>query len=282
MSNFRRIGEPFKVLGGVNGRLGGNRPGTGSAFVPTDLAGLRLWLDGDDIDTLYQDTLYTVPITANGQSVAAWQDKSGNAHHVIQANAANRPTYRTAIQNNKPIIRFDGNDYLARASAVSTATRGSLYAVFILRALTNQDVLFSISVAAAATQFSMFMPYYGPNPNNRIAIRMRNAANDRVIRGSTVIANNTPCIHEWHSTGAIYNFFVNAINQTEVPIAGANDGAWHSIIAGANTTTVGARQSAGVFNDIQADICELILYDGDMTAYYADIRNYLNNKWAIY
>lgn len=51
------------------------------------------FFDPDDISTLYQDTALTSPVTAVGQSVAAWKDKSGNGYVATQGTAANRPIY---------------------------------------------------------------------------------------------------------------------------------------------------------------------------------------------
>jgi hypothetical protein len=285
MSNFRRIGEPFKVLGGINGQLGGARPGGGVAvtpFVPTDVPGLVLWLDASDISTLFQDVLYTVPVVADGNSIAGFQDKSGNVNHMTQAVVANRPTYKVGIQNALPIVRFDGtNDYLARGNAISSAVRGSVIAVHILRALEGQDTVFCISVAGTGNQFSLFMPYYtAVFPH--LSIRMRNILDDRTVVGNSGHAINMPYLDEWHSNGATYRFFCNGNDEVENPLVGANDGAWFSIIAGANQTSIGARVSGGLFNYIQMDLCELLVYDGDILAYYESIRNYLNDKWAVY
>src|SRR6266545_730699 len=50
----------------------------------------------------------------NGTGVAQWNDYSGNGNHLIQATAANQPTFSpVAGPNNRPAILFDGvNDRL--------------------------------------------------------------------------------------------------------------------------------------------------------------------------
>jgi len=53
------------------------------------------WYDPSDIDTLFQDSAGTTPVTASGQPVGYFGDKSGNDNHPIQATAAARPTYQT-------------------------------------------------------------------------------------------------------------------------------------------------------------------------------------------
>jgi hypothetical protein len=75
-----------------------------------------LWLDSADVATLFTDAARTIPVTADGDSVGAWSDKSASGLHFTQSGTA-RPTYKTGIRNGKPVIRFDGvNDTLARVN----------------------------------------------------------------------------------------------------------------------------------------------------------------------
>lgn len=49
--------------------------------------------------------------------VTTWADSSGNARSITEA--TNKPLYKTAIVNGKPVVRFDGvNDILSRADAL--------------------------------------------------------------------------------------------------------------------------------------------------------------------
>ncbi|MGD8499063.1 MAG: hypothetical protein PVJ86_00355 [Phycisphaerales bacterium] len=71
------------------------------AFLPTDIAGLKLWLDADAIVGLN-----------DGDPVASWLDQSGQGNHATQAAADQKPLYKTNIINGKPVVRFDGaNDF---------------------------------------------------------------------------------------------------------------------------------------------------------------------------
>jgi len=53
------------------------------------------WYDPSNIDTLFQDSAGTTPVTTAGQPVGLMLDNSGNANHATQATAAARPTYQT-------------------------------------------------------------------------------------------------------------------------------------------------------------------------------------------
>lgn len=67
------------------------------------------WYDPSDLSTLWQDTAGTVPVAIAGQPVARIDDKSGNARHLIQASAAQNPTYQID-GSGKSYLLFDGVD----------------------------------------------------------------------------------------------------------------------------------------------------------------------------
>jgi hypothetical protein len=71
----------------------------GGVFDPADLfnGGLKgAWYDASDLTTLWQDTAGTTPVTTDGQSVARWDDKSGNGNNLLQSTSGFRPVYRTS------------------------------------------------------------------------------------------------------------------------------------------------------------------------------------------
>lgn len=47
---------------------------------------------------------------ADADPVESWTDLSGNARHLAQGTAGNRPTFRTNVINGHPVVRFDGVD----------------------------------------------------------------------------------------------------------------------------------------------------------------------------
>lgn len=91
------------------------------AFSPTDVTGLALWIDLSDPTTLYTD-LGTTLVSADGQTIAQANDKSGNARHLTQSTAGSRPTYKTGIVGGRAIGRFAGSHFLTRAlSGISSS-----------------------------------------------------------------------------------------------------------------------------------------------------------------
>lgn len=89
------------------------------AWVPTDVAGLALWLDANDIATLFTDSGGTTPVTTSGDTVGYWSDKSGSGHHVTQSTSGRRPTYQAAGRDTgQPgLVCDDSDDGLTTSSA---------------------------------------------------------------------------------------------------------------------------------------------------------------------
>ena len=88
--------------------------------LPTDYAGLTLWLDAT------QDSF------SDGDPVGTWTDRSGNSRNFTGVTTA-RPTFKTNIFGSKPALMFDGNDVLSIAALSNTIvpkSASSTFAVF--------------------------------------------------------------------------------------------------------------------------------------------------------
>lgn len=95
-------------------------------ILPTDVAGLLLWLDFSDILTLFTDAAKTDQVDADGDVIGAAEDKSGNGNDATQTVAGSKPLFRTGIFNGSSgalsAARFDGvDDALAMALALENA-----------------------------------------------------------------------------------------------------------------------------------------------------------------
>lgn len=51
--------------------------------VPKRLTGLAGWYDASELSTLWQDSAKTIPVGASGETVALWQDRSGNDNDAV-------------------------------------------------------------------------------------------------------------------------------------------------------------------------------------------------------
>jgi hypothetical protein len=66
-----------------------------------------IWLDSTDLTTLFQDSSFTTPVTALGQSVGGWRDKLSNGRSYSQASSGARGLYTTG-----PCVQFTGSLHL--------------------------------------------------------------------------------------------------------------------------------------------------------------------------
>jgi hypothetical protein len=88
-----------------------------TSFSPTQIPNLALWLDAADASTITVD---------GSNNVSEWRDKSGNARHLTQGTALNRPSYVTGVLNGLPVVRPDGvNDFLESSAQTAATWYGS-------------------------------------------------------------------------------------------------------------------------------------------------------------
>jgi len=78
---------------------------------PTDIGGLKLWLDGSDLNGNGNNP-------GNGSLVSQWTDKSGLGHHAINPDSATQPIYVTNAVNSRGGVNFGlkNNDFLETAA----------------------------------------------------------------------------------------------------------------------------------------------------------------------
>lgn len=91
---------------------------TNVGFLPSDIAGLKLWLKADAITGL-----------ADGASVATWADSSGNGNDATQSTAGSQPLYKTGSVNGLPVVRFDGADDWMSTPSIAAITDWTVFVV---------------------------------------------------------------------------------------------------------------------------------------------------------
>ena len=209
-------------------------------FSPLDLSP-ALWLDASD----------TATITASSGSVSQWDDKSGNGRNVTQGTAAAQPTTGTRTLNGLNVVDFDGNDFLSRATFVTTSTFFIFLVVDLdvttgdrwIIATSAENVIFGIG----ANQYRLIQGsnLYGGSPDtNPHVLRATFAATDTVrVDGVQVASGNA-------GTATMGSFLLGGKSAVTAPINGA--------------------------------IAEVIIVDGTLTAQQiTDTETYLATKWGL-
>lgn len=95
-------------------RLSGGHPRYGAVTVPVAGYAARYAPDSPR----WQDFARTTPVTADAQEVHAWDDTSGNGHHLLLAdvNTGKFPLHKLSQINGYAVVRTDGaDDYLKTA-----------------------------------------------------------------------------------------------------------------------------------------------------------------------
>lgn len=98
---------------------------------PEDMSDVAAWYDAQDLSTLWQDSGRTTAVTADGQTVEAWDDKSGNARHAT--NATGTATYSAKGVNGLPAVDFPNlTTHSLVTAAFTLGTTGGLAAFMVM------------------------------------------------------------------------------------------------------------------------------------------------------
>lgn len=132
------------VVPGVNGG-----DGPGGVGVTNGSSSMELWLKADR--GVFSDVACTTS-AGSGNDVACWQDQSGNGWSYTQATSGNRPNFLTAIQNNQPVIRFNGtSDYLSSGAVLAAGNDTFTYFAGWLANTAGTHVIFEQNSATQTT-----------------------------------------------------------------------------------------------------------------------------------
>lgn len=106
-----------------------------TATIPA--AALAVHYDFSDIDTLWQNTAGTTPITADGQEILRVDDKSGNDYHSNARLNIHGPTYRPSVHGSLGVAQSESSNDGAfnRTGAVLTQTE-AIYFIGVAMATT--------------------------------------------------------------------------------------------------------------------------------------------------
>ena len=108
-----------------------------------------LWHDASDISTLSVDTAGATPVTADGDAIGRFLDKSPYAHSFAQPTGTFKALYKTAA--GLSWAQFDGSDDFYSGGDVCDPLTYSYYCITGARITGAAGALFAKSIAAAGT-----------------------------------------------------------------------------------------------------------------------------------
>jgi len=253
------------IIGLPGASVVGNRVSS-SAFSPSDIAGLQLWLKSDAGVLDATDT----PITADNTQVKTWQDQSGNGLDAVQATGALQPVWRNAANgiNGNPAIYFAG-DIMATANLTAGA-----YTIFAVHKATSHGLVYERGVSVSATVGEYL--YTGTITITARRLDGIDKTSSKNYNSSWGISGNTQTTcHSFDGTHAGHTLRVNGSAISLTSVSAVDPGT-----ASANGALyIGAR--AGAIAPITGFVTEIIYYDSVLPlADVLKVESYLIDKWG--
>ena len=218
-----------------------------SAFVPKQIPGIQMWLDG-------ADPLATGTAPAASSAVATWSDKSGNARN---ATGVNGPTYAGGG------ISFNGSQYYTTTySAVPAAETA-----FIVFKAAYPGLNTSVFPIADNNVAGSRRIVYN---NSNLSLQASPSTNR--LTGTTAVTANTQTIYDYiYTSGGTSTSFVNGTQDVTNATSLAFSGAGVTWIAYANS---GAYMNGTIY--------EIIIYNSSLTTQQRQtVEGYLAWKWSL-
>ena len=246
------------------------------AFTPASIAGLDLWLDAADSNTLFDEASGGNYVTTNGSAVKRWEDKSGGGRHASCADhAAIFPTLTTNGKNGKNVINFATSKYLTSSFTGVDYNAQTSFIVF-------QYLSASLANARGLTQ-AVNSTSNDFNGNHYIQV-VRNSSNDQFasFAGSGFVSSVSATPNQYYiararHSGSSLTLKLNASEGSSFA---------HTLNFNLSIFRIGSFIPANVLptsSFINSPVAEVIIYRKALTDAESDlVTNYLNSKWAVY
>lgn len=236
------------------------------SFQPTQISGCVLWLDAADPTTLFQDSAGTNPVTANGQTVGNWKDKSPQANNAV-AGVSNQPLVSFNALNGQTGVNFSTiNSYLSLT--VGKLPTGS----------TSSTVFFVMKTTVASGN-PVAITYGSLNINQGRQVYYSGVGNIRMdLYGANGRGDNVNTLNTFIIVSAIFSSTLFGWrNGTPFSEGTLNV----TLNTGATTATLG-NQSAGGSLGLQGIMCEAVIYTGSLSTFQRQqVEGYLAWKWGL-
>jgi hypothetical protein len=261
---YRRALNPSEIAA-VQGYLAAK---WNTAFVPSQILGLSMWLDANDRNSLHQNSACSTAVTANLQPVACWLDKSGNDNHATQSNGPEMPGYNAT----NTTVSFDGSRYLVGNSDTNFSYGDQSRTIFGV-ALTNY-------IGLTPNQ-SWIMGYGQDTPDNAQFF-------GRLIEGADAGWSGTAFTQAATMTDSVFFQMGYRLDDTTATHNLRVDGTTQNAIVYTIDTipngfgaAIGARDPAGS-EAWNGQINEIIKYNTDLSDTDRErVEGYLACKWGI-
>lgn len=235
-------------------------------FNPLDVSGCVLWLDGADIRSMFQNTAGTTPVTASGQNVALWKDKSGVFNNASAA--ANQPTALFNATNNQAAVSFNGSTQIMSLtpSLLPTGTNQSTYMFVVYPTGGATGTIFTVGTPGTGTQ-------------EQIYVSGANQTLTADLCGGSFINDTTSNVGNWTLASITYGATENGW-RNGVAFNGTN-GIAITLNTGTSFALLGAQSNGGLYY-YSGYIAEGLAYNRVLSSNERQaLEGYLSWKWGI-
>ena len=252
-------------------------------FTPKDVAGLKLWLDGNDIDGdgVAEGLSETGVVNGAGNCGAAvscvstWTDKAlGN--NATQGTVGNRPVVTTSTQNGKTYVTFNGDAsaHFINGTIGATSDNTSIFtaANFLETSPTDYDYVINVGNGVGGQNFSIARSW---NANGGATAKGLYSYDGNNARGAQTVAGGTWDLigGRTNPTGDRYTFTLNG-SETSAP--------GHAGIASTNGVYSIGRYNPGSSHNLDGYVGEVLIYDQAITTTQKQlIEQYQSAKWGV-
>jgi hypothetical protein len=244
--------------------------------------GIIAWYDASDDSTLYQNSGLSSLVTADGDPVGGWKDKSGYNLHITQSNSSKRGVFEsTSIMNGLPCVVFDGvDDFLTTATGLdlSSTTEAEIWLVsYTTRTTASQLVIESYSTNGFHIAYDDVL---GSGHFDDIYCLFKTNASTQ-YNSQIHMGTRAP-----HIIRAVIDTTQSSTNKVKTYIDNLTDGPYETWVgSGTNTgnltnhvMTVGSA-SASTF-PFEGGIGEILIFNRKLTTDEVnELNDYLEEKW---
>jgi len=214
-------------------------------FDPQSISGLKVWLKADAL------------ALSDNSLVATWTDSSGNGLDAT-ASGSSKPTFKTAIQNGLPILRFDGVANKITTPALS---------------LTEPNTVFLMGKQTSKATEGRFLDT--PTGPGRQLLGLNASGFFDLYAGSASLNDSTDHSGAFIVLSAVFNgaSTIGYLNGTQA--VSGNPGTGYTSLSSA---LVG---SDGGSSFLTGDMGEVLIYDSALSAgNRQSVESYLKTKWG--
>ena len=240
-------------------------------FSPSQLTGLRLWLDAEK------------GVTSTSNKVSAWADQSGQANTAVQATAARQPQVVVSTINGHTVLRFDGSDDVLKVVDAASLQFGmDDFTIAVVGSWTNPNNTYG---AIMTKQIEGTYPYIGysvwanfpPLPSTAFGFQI-DAQTDLVTSTATALNDGTARLFVAQRKGTTMEIRIGGTTDKTFTTTATQDVS----ATGYNMYIGGHEQGGGVTQTMLGDIAEFLIVRGTLSA--ADLgklETFLKTKYAL-